>query len=116
MIIGCKMWDSANSLPPAEFDVPHIQVPHEPFRRRCWKCESRMQERALGQVMGLQVSVWMAIEVVGTVGRARRPHQNSGGLADGWRREEQMRETKSGCLEVGEPCKSAPGNQGKRRY
>ena len=37
-----------------------------------------MQERALGQAVGLHVGIWMATEALGTVGRARRPHQNSG--------------------------------------
>lgn len=68
---------------------------------------------ALGQVMGLQVTVWLAIEAVS---RARRPHLNTEGLEGGWRRKEQMRETnKSGCLEIGEPCISNHENQGKRR-
>lgn len=40
-----------------EFDVPCIQVPHETFRWRCWKCESRIQEQALDQKIGLQVSI-----------------------------------------------------------
>lgn len=65
----------------------------------------------MGQVMGLQVSVWLAIEAVGTVGRPGRPHLNSGGLERVWGREEPMREVKkSGCLEVREPCRSSHGN------
>lgn len=67
--------------------------------------------------MSLHISVWLDIEAMGTVGRARKPHPNSGGLEDGWRSGEQMRETKkSGSLEVGEPGEGGHGNQGKRRF
>lgn len=57
-----------------------------------------MQERALGQAMGLHVVIWMATGALGTVGRARRPHQNSGAWqAGGWERKERVREREPGC-------------------
>ena len=55
-----------------------FRFPMSNFRWRCCRCECRMQERALGQAVGLHVGIWMAIEALGTVGRARRRHQNSG--------------------------------------
>lgn len=67
--------------------------------------------------MSLHINVWLDIEAVGPVGRARTPYPNSRGLEGGWRSREQMRETKkSGSLEVGEPGEGGHGNQGKRRF
>lgn len=57
-----------------------------------------MQERALGQAVGLHVGIWMATEALGTVGRARRPHQNSGAWwAGGWERKERVPEREPRC-------------------
>lgn len=75
-----------------------FRFPVSNFRWRCCRCGCRMQERALGQAVGLHVGIWMATEALGTVGRACRPHQNSGAWwAGGWERKERVREREPGC-------------------
>lgn len=108
VLIGCKTWVSA-----ILFQLLNLMFLIFRFLMSPSGDVGNVRGEALGQVMGLQVRVWLAIEVV----RARRPHLNTEGLEDGWGRKEQMRETnKSECLEIGEPCKSNHGNQGKRRF
>lgn len=69
-----------------------------------------MEARALGQGVGLPVSAWMAPEAVDTVGRAGRPHPNSGSLEAGGRREGDEE-----WVGVGELCEGGRGSRGVGR-